>query len=243
MCLNHPILWAFVQIPKWGLLRLSFYSLLLPTRLYESAWLPPERFSRKLILGAISTGQLKCDGTRAENRFRLWAKRTSPFKSAVASVQSTVGSRGVRISGSNARYIMFRGSVKSTGCPLHSSVSPSLPLPCVTVCHHVSTALYNCWETPDTFTMGQISGTFLEDPKDFCMFGTEKCRATMKRTHCSTMSPHSIVVTLLRGTCEPQQYKGKASLRFHDWDDCAKGPRYHFARTLWTASCYANLKP
>jgi len=27
-------------------------------------------------------GQLKCDGTRAENRFRLSAKRTSPFKSA-----------------------------------------------------------------------------------------------------------------------------------------------------------------
>jgi len=25
-------------------------------------------------------GQLKCDGTRAEARFRLLAKRTSPFK-------------------------------------------------------------------------------------------------------------------------------------------------------------------
>ena len=31
--------------------------------------------------------------------------------------------------------------VKSTGYPLHSPVSPSLPLPCVTVCHHVSTGL------------------------------------------------------------------------------------------------------
>jgi len=27
-------------------------------------------------------GQLKCDGTRAETRFRLSAKRPSPFKSA-----------------------------------------------------------------------------------------------------------------------------------------------------------------
>ena len=27
-------------------------------------------------------GQLKCDGTRAETRFRISAKRTSPFKSA-----------------------------------------------------------------------------------------------------------------------------------------------------------------
>ena len=83
--------------------------------------------------------RLKCDGTRAETIFRLSAKRTSPFKSALASVQSTAGSRGVRISGSNARYTMFLGSVKGTGYPLHSPVSPSLPLPCVTVCHHVST--------------------------------------------------------------------------------------------------------
>ena len=34
-------------------------------------------------------------------------------------VQSTAGSRGVRISGSNAGYTMFRGSVKGTGYPLH----------------------------------------------------------------------------------------------------------------------------
>ena len=64
------------------------------------------------------------------------------FKSAGASVQSNTCSRDVRISGSNAGYTMFRGSVKSTGYTLHSPVSPSLPLPCVTVCHHVSTGLY-----------------------------------------------------------------------------------------------------
>ena len=73
--------------------------------------------------------RLKCDGTRAETRFRLSAKRTSPFKPTGASVQSTTGSRGVRISGNNAGYTMFRGSVKSTGYPLHSPVSPSLTLP------------------------------------------------------------------------------------------------------------------
>jgi len=32
--------------------------------------------------------------------------------------------------------------VKGTGYPLHSPVSPSLPLPWVTVCHQVSTGLY-----------------------------------------------------------------------------------------------------
>jgi hypothetical protein len=116
--------------------------------------------------------RLKCDGTRAETRFRLSAKRTIPFnplnaelnpifhllalleahpifhisririKSSGTSVQSTTGSRGVRISGSNAGYTMFRGSVKSTGYTLHSPVSPSLSLPCVTVCHDVSSGLY-----------------------------------------------------------------------------------------------------
>jgi hypothetical protein len=40
------------------------------------------------------------------------------------SVQSTTGSRGLRISGSNAGYTMFGGSVKSTGYPLHLPFSP-----------------------------------------------------------------------------------------------------------------------
>jgi hypothetical protein len=77
--------------------------------------------------------RLKCDGTRAETRFGLSAKRTSPFKSAGASVQSTTGSRGVRISGSNAGYTMFRGSVRVMAThsirhfPLHF---PSRALPC-----------------------------------------------------------------------------------------------------------------
>ena len=105
--------------------------------------------------------------------FVVSAKRASAFKSA-GDVTSVLG---VRISGSNAGYTMFRGSVtstgyplhlpvspsqcaitfqlesnagytmfrgsvKSTGYPLHSPVSPSLPLPCVTVYHHVSTGIY-----------------------------------------------------------------------------------------------------
>jgi hypothetical protein len=89
---------------------------------------------------------LKCDGTRAENRFHLPVKRTSPFKSAEwgggSQFSRLLGSRGVRIRGCNAGYTMFRGSVKSTGYPLHSPVSPLLSLPCVTVCHHISTGLY-----------------------------------------------------------------------------------------------------
>jgi hypothetical protein len=106
-----------------------------------------EIFHSSGILCSITVcrGQLKCDGTRTETRFRLSVKRTSPFKSAGASVQSTTGGQGVRINGSNAGYTMFRGSVKGTGYPLHSPVSPSLPLPCITVCHHISTGVYRIW--------------------------------------------------------------------------------------------------
>ena len=87
------------------------------------------------------------NGTRAETTFRLSAKQTSPFKSAWASVQSTTGSRCVHISGSNAGYTRFLSSVKITGYPLHSPVSPSLPLPCV-VCHHISTTLLQIVNIP-----------------------------------------------------------------------------------------------
>ena len=73
-------------------------------------------------------------------RNQIWSfvKRTSPFKLAGASVQSTTGSRGVRISGSNAGYTKFRGSVRV----LATHSIRQFPLPCVTVCHHISTGLY-----------------------------------------------------------------------------------------------------
>ena len=51
------------------------------------------------------------------NRFRLSAKWTIPFKSVGASVQSTTGSRGVRVSGSNAGYTMFRVRVQDYWLP------------------------------------------------------------------------------------------------------------------------------
>ena len=99
--------------------------------------------AKRLSKNFVPRLRLKCDGTRAETRFRLSAKRTSPFKSAGASVQSTTGSRGVPIRGSNAGNTMFRGSAKGNGYPIHSPFSPSLSLPCVTVCYHISTWLYH----------------------------------------------------------------------------------------------------
>ena len=88
--------------------------------------------------------RLKCDGTRAETRFRLSAKRTSQFKSAGASIQSTTCRRAVHISlqdlGCSCKPV-FCSHVTLTGYTIHSLVAPSL-LPCVTVCHHISTGLY-----------------------------------------------------------------------------------------------------
>ena len=96
-------------------------------------WARASSFARFLYHTQRCRLRLKCDGTRAETRFCLSAKRTSPFKSAGASVQSTAGSRGVRISGSNAGYTKFRGSERVLAThsirqfPLHF---PSRASPC-----------------------------------------------------------------------------------------------------------------
>jgi len=54
-----------------------------------SLWIRDEAHTRMHLVLESSRLRLTCDGTRAETRFRLSAKRTSPFKSAGASVQST----------------------------------------------------------------------------------------------------------------------------------------------------------
>jgi len=71
-------------------------------------------------------GQFKSDVTRAETKFHLSCENGRVHLNRPvggASVQSTTNSRGVGISGSNAGYTVFRGSVKGTGYPLHSPVS------------------------------------------------------------------------------------------------------------------------
>jgi hypothetical protein len=89
--------------------------------------------------------RLKCDGTCAETIFRLSAQRTSPFKSEGELVQSTTGRRAVHISLQGlycSCKLVFCSHVTLNGYPLHSPVSPSRLLPCVTVCQHISNAVY-----------------------------------------------------------------------------------------------------
>jgi len=103
------------------------------------------RLGRSPFVFTSSIARSKRDGTRAETRFGLSAKRTSQFKLAGVSVQSNAGSRGVRISGQRLYRPCSDVQSKAAGYPLHSHLSLSLPLPCVTVCHQVPNALYFCY--------------------------------------------------------------------------------------------------
>ena len=93
------------------------------------------RFNLHLLRIVKGIAHAERDGTRAETKFRLSPKRMSPFKSVGASVQSTAGSRGVRISLSNAGYTTFGGGVRILAThsirefPLHFSFRVS---PCAT---------------------------------------------------------------------------------------------------------------
>jgi hypothetical protein len=97
-------------------------------------------------VGDCCRGQLKCDGTREEKpdfvsrrNGRVNINRRGRQFSRLLGTEMCASAF---IVGSNAGYTMFRGSVKGTNYLLHSPVSPSLPLPCVTVWHRISGGVY-----------------------------------------------------------------------------------------------------
>jgi hypothetical protein len=140
------------------------------------------------LLFTSSRLRLKCDGTRAETSFRLSAKRTSPFKSAEASVQSTTGRRAVHIS-LQGLYCsckpVFCCHVTLTGYPLHSLVFPSLSQPCFTVCHHISTGLYRWIGHLKLFTYHHLPH------KSFCILKVLKHEVTDKILNLLTCRSHA----------------------------------------------------
>ena len=123
MVIPHPLLLGMRNLSDKNLYRKSKHTFYVQQNLifFFRKILPFLRLRDK----KYGRPRLKCDGTRAETRFRLSARngRVHLNRPRWASVQSTAGSRGVCISGSNAGYNMFRGSVKSTGYLLHSPVS------------------------------------------------------------------------------------------------------------------------
>jgi hypothetical protein len=157
---------AHAQKPEFVLLRLKCDDTCAETRIrltaFEMWWhIRRNQNSSYCVWNVMAHAQkpefvllrLKCDGTSAETRFRLSVKRTSPFISAGASVQSTTDRRCVCISGSNVGYTMFRGSMKSTAThyirqfPLRF---PSLASPCAITFQLDSTnskwAIFGLWQ-------------------------------------------------------------------------------------------------
>jgi len=87
-------------------------------------------------------GQLKCDGTRAETRFRLLAKRTSPFKSAGGRqfsrlLSAEVCASAVVMLDTPCSEVVWRVLATHSICQF-----PFTSPPCGTVCHHISTGVY-----------------------------------------------------------------------------------------------------
>jgi len=113
-----------------------------------------------------SRARLKRDGTRAETRFSHSAKRTSPFKLAGGGGGQFSRLLAAEVCASAVVMVVtletpcFEVECKTTGYPLHSHVSPSLPLLCVAVCHQVSTT------TAPTYT--QIFGKMVCSQTQLC---------------------------------------------------------------------------
>ena len=96
---------------------------------------PPSKFA--VNPSNRSRARLKSDDTRAETRIGLSAKRTCPVKLAVC--QSSRLLAAEVCTSAVVMVVMLDApcsdtQCKTTGYPLHSHISPSLPLPCVTVC-------------------------------------------------------------------------------------------------------------
>ena len=87
--------------------------------------------------------RLKYDGTRAETRFPLSAKRKGPFILAVGRqfsrlLAAEVCASAVLMLDTACSELVWR--VLATHCIRH--FAPSLPLPSVTACQHISTGFY-----------------------------------------------------------------------------------------------------
>ena len=114
------------------------------------------------MIRLCSIARAERDGTRAETRFRLSPKRTSTFKSVGTSVQSTAGSRGVRISLSNVGYTTFGGGLRVLAThsirqfPLHF---PSRASPRAITFQLDSTLPVCMFLTPTPKTLAQRSST------------------------------------------------------------------------------------
>ena len=142
ICFNDAMMQTWDRLTKWQTSCLSHlpFAISQATNQIQSflqaIWSDlskPSTYTQWYFTITSSRVCLKYDGTRAETRFCLSPKRTSPFNLAGASVQSTAGRRGVCMSISNAGYTTFQGSMRALAThsirqfPLHF---PSRASPC-----------------------------------------------------------------------------------------------------------------
>jgi len=116
---------------------------------------PLPRSDRELFLPHISRLRLKCDGTRAETRFSIWAKRTSPFKSARWSGQSTTRAVRITLQGLYCSCEPVLQSCDAYSLPIPFSCFPFTSSPCVALCHHISNAVYY-WPPLGVFALNSL---------------------------------------------------------------------------------------
>jgi hypothetical protein len=104
------------------------------------------QFSRLLAAEVYASAVVMLDTPRSEVVWRVLATHSiRQFPLHFLSLASPCAIT-FHLDSSNTGYTTFRCSVKSY--PLHSPVSPSLSLPYVTVCHHISTGLYSTSPCP-----------------------------------------------------------------------------------------------
>jgi len=143
------------------------------------------------VLGNNCIARAERDGTRAETRFRLSPKWTSPFKSAGALVQSTAGSRGVRISLSNSGYTTFGVGVRVLAThsirlfPLHF---PSRASPCATRFRTSSTFTF---KTIPLQGLGRPFGLQEVEALRISKLSTQEC-GDVSHTHRPPLTPQEI---------------------------------------------------
>ena len=111
---------AHAQKPDFVLLRLKCDGTCAETRFrltaFEMWW-----HMRRNQISSYCVWNVMAHAQKLDFVFRRNGRVHLNRRGGAASVQWTTGSRGMRISGSNAGYTMFWGSMKSTGYPLHSS--------------------------------------------------------------------------------------------------------------------------
>ena len=144
---------------------------------------------------------------------------------------------------SNAGYTIFRCSVKSTGYLLHSPVSPSLPLPCVTVCHHISTGVYvltwRIWWAPNNASKSQMGfnsafkGLILY--YNSCLAFSQNCEERPSTSSCLSV--------LLHGTTRPPMHGFSWNSIFEDFSKiCREKFKFNSNLTRITGTLHEDIR-